>query len=102
MSDNMKAAVAACILFMPILFGIGWVADIFARAAVGTIMVSHDATPQEVARAIEPILPHMMLPLLGVWVVASALTLLLAYLDVGPRIPRIPPPPTHKCRSGDT
>jgi len=91
MSENMKGALLACALSLPMVFGVGWVADIVTRASVGAIMISHGDDPAAIIK--QSILAQMWPGLIAIWLLASAIVVGLAYIGLGDHRVRFPPPP---------
>lgn len=95
MNENMKGAVWAVVIMLPVLFGVGWFADIVTRAGVGAIVISNGGkiTPE----LMEPILPRMVWGLLAMWVVVSAIVLGMAKMGLGaPHHMTMPEPPPYR------
>lgn len=84
----MKPAILACILFAPILGGVAWVADIITRGLFAAVVRHGEPLP--------PIWPDMVWPLAVMWLVCSAIVLLLAWTGIFDIRP--PAPPQFKPR----
>jgi hypothetical protein len=93
MSNNVKGALWACAMMLPLLFGVGWIADILTRDAVGMIAISHGTDPAPLMK--QSILWQMWPVLVAMWLVVSAIVLGLARAGfVGPLHYQNQPPPS--------
>lgn len=70
--EKMKPAILACILLIPVLGAAAWWADIVSRAVVGA-MTGSPPPPS--------LLPNEVVPLAVLWLVSSAVVLLLAWVE---------------------
>lgn len=86
MSSNRKAAIAACAVMLPILFGVGFIADVVTRAAMMGMF------PENMNEFRQSLLPGMVWVLLGMWAVTSTIVISAANI-IGPRRMMTPPPP---------
>lgn len=96
MSEQVKAALIASVALLPVFLGIGWIADILTRASIGMIVVSHGGDPKEVVG--QSIIGTMWPVMIIMWLIASGIVLLLAYLEAipSPHVPEYPKPPVWK------
>lgn len=87
--EKMKPAIWACILFIPVLAGVAWISDIITRGLFAAVIGLDEPLP--------PIWPDMVWPLAIMWLVCSAIVLLMAWSGLGapPRMAP-PPPPSFK------
>lgn len=92
MTGNMKSALIACGLSLPVLLGVGWLADILTRDAIGLVVLSQGGDPSVVVK--QSILGEVWPAMLLIWLISSAIVLCLAKAGLGAHhTPFIPPPP---------
>ena len=92
MSENMKGAIIACIVMLPIFAGIGWASDCITVALVKAIVIVNDADPSLVPSTL--IDRPAVITMVAIWALASAIVIGLASLNVfGPHLPKYPEVP---------
>lgn len=98
MNENVKCAIIACIVALPVFAGIGWVADIITVTAVKAVVIANGADP---ALAPSTVIDRQTVVIMfAIWLLASAITIGMASIGLGPRLPKYPEPPDW-AREGD-
>lgn len=93
MNRNVKIAALVCLALLPVLFGIGWVADQWSKVLV---IAASGATDALTASAITNLSFWRHAPtLLLVWAISSLITVGLAAMGIGPSLPNTTPPYHH-------
>lgn len=90
---NVKSAIGASLIALPVFGGIGWVADMFTRASVGMIAISHG---QEIPASLHQSLLWEMWPtMLAIWAISCGIAIGMAWAGIlpGASMPIVPPPP---------